>query len=69
MGKKLGVERGSLEILLHLLGGQDEIIYESTQNHQPPPPDKKLTVPNNKMAVFAWNNTMNIFKGTVQPFE
>jgi hypothetical protein len=41
MGKKLGVERGSLEIILHLLGDQDEIINESTQNHQPPPPDKK----------------------------
>jgi hypothetical protein len=41
MGKKLGVERGLLEIFLHMLGGQDEIINESTQNHQPPPPDKK----------------------------
>jgi hypothetical protein len=45
MGKKLGVERGPLEISLHLLGGRDEIINESTQNHQPPPPDKKWTVP------------------------
>jgi hypothetical protein len=41
MGRKRGVERGPLEIFLHLLGGQDEIINESTQNHQPPPPDKK----------------------------
>jgi hypothetical protein len=36
MGRKRGVERGPLEIFLHLLGGQDEIINESTQNHQPP---------------------------------
>jgi hypothetical protein len=43
MGKKLGVERGPLEIFLHLLGGQDEIINESTQttSHPPPPPDKQ----------------------------
>ena len=42
MGRKRGVERGTLEISLRLLGGQDEIINESTQNHQPPPPpDKK----------------------------
>ena len=43
MGRKRGVERGPLEIFLHLLGGQDEIINESMQNHQPPspPPDKK----------------------------
>jgi hypothetical protein len=38
MGRKRGVERGPLEIFLHLLGGQDEIINESTQNHQPTPP-------------------------------
>ena len=38
MGRKRGVERGTLEIFLYLLGGQDEIINESTQNHQPPPP-------------------------------
>ena len=38
MGRKLGVERGPLKIFLHLLGGQDEIINESMQNHQPPPP-------------------------------
>jgi hypothetical protein len=36
MGRKRGVERGALEIFLHLLRGQDEIINESTQNHQPP---------------------------------
>ena len=38
MGRKRGVERGPLEIFLHLLGGggQDEIINESTQNQQPP---------------------------------
>jgi hypothetical protein len=41
MGKKLGVERGPQEIFLHLLGGRDEIINESVQNHQSPPPDKK----------------------------
>ena len=41
MGRKRGVERGTLEIFLHLLGGQDEIINESTQNHQPPPPPDK----------------------------
>ena len=41
MGRKRGVERGTLEIFLHLLGAQDEIINESTQNHQPPPADKK----------------------------
>jgi hypothetical protein len=35
-GRKRGVERAPLEIFLHLLGGQDEIINESTQNHQPP---------------------------------
>jgi hypothetical protein len=38
MGKK--VERGPQEIFLHLLAGRDEIINESAQNHQPPPPDK-----------------------------
>jgi hypothetical protein len=43
MGRKLGVERGPPEIFLHLLGVQDEMINESTQNHHtpPPPPDKK----------------------------
>jgi hypothetical protein len=44
MGRKRGVERGPLEIFLHLLGDQDEIINESMQNHQLhplPPPDKK----------------------------
>jgi hypothetical protein len=35
------VERGPLKIFLHLLGGHDEIINESMQNHQPPHPDKK----------------------------
>ena len=33
---KCGVERGPLKIFLHLLGGHDEIINESMQNHQPP---------------------------------
>jgi hypothetical protein len=37
MGRKRGVERGPLKIFLHLLGGHDEIINESMQNHQPPP--------------------------------
>ena len=41
MGRKRGVERGPLNFFLHLLGGHDEIINESMQNHQPPPPDKK----------------------------
>jgi hypothetical protein len=42
MGRKLGVERGPLEIFLLLLGGQDKIINKSMQNHQSPrPPDKK----------------------------
>jgi hypothetical protein len=36
MGRKRGVERGPLKIFLHLLGGHDEIINESMQNHQPP---------------------------------
>jgi hypothetical protein len=34
MGRKRGVERGPLKIFLHLLGGHDEIINESMQNHQ-----------------------------------
>jgi hypothetical protein len=37
MGRKRGVEREALKIFLHLLGGHDEIINESMQNHQPPP--------------------------------
>jgi hypothetical protein len=41
MGRKRAVERGPLKISLHLLGGHDEIMNESMQNHQPPPPDKK----------------------------
>jgi hypothetical protein len=36
MGNKLGVEKGPLEIFLHLLG-----INENTQNHQPPSLEKK----------------------------
>ena len=38
MGRKRAVERGPLKIFLHLLGGHDEIMNESMQNHQPPPP-------------------------------
>ena len=37
MGRKRAVERGPLKIFLHLLGGHDEIMNESMQNHQPPP--------------------------------
>ena len=43
MGRKRGVERGTLEIFLHLLGGQDEIKHAkppATPPH-PHPPDKK----------------------------
>ena len=36
MGRKRAVERGPLKIFLHLLGGHDEIMNESMQNHQPP---------------------------------
>jgi hypothetical protein len=49
MGRKLGVERGPLEIFLHLLGGQDEINNYQWKHAKPPapppPPDKKWTVP------------------------
>jgi hypothetical protein len=43
MGKKLGVERGPLEISCICWElGHDEIISERTKNHQPLPlPDKK----------------------------
>jgi hypothetical protein len=41
MGRKCGVERGPLKMFLPLLGGHDQIINKSMQNHQPPPPDKK----------------------------
>ena len=42
MGRKRAVERGPLKIFLHLLGGHDEIMNESMQNHQPPPPPPLL---------------------------
>jgi hypothetical protein len=43
MGKKPGVERGPLEIFLHLLEGRDEIIndFKANKTTSPHPPDKK----------------------------
>jgi hypothetical protein len=43
MGKKLGVERGPLEIFLHLLGVKTKLSVKGrkTTSPPPPPPDKK----------------------------
>jgi hypothetical protein len=58
MGRKRGVVRGPLKIFLHLLGGHDEIINESMQNHQPPP----LLIKNERSLRGLLQSTQHFYK-------